>query len=131
MQHAAGLPTVPTRRSIIAPLLALLLGAGVAVGGYALIDDQGSTQVQDKVVFVDLPSPGQGVRGINDMTTATPSETPKVIPYLSHGLGVQTQDGASAKHEAGTAAAIASGGQDSDTAIGSDPHGPAAQLHAP
>jgi hypothetical protein len=130
MQHAARLPTVPTRRSIIAPLLALLLGAGLAVGGYALVDDQNGTQVQEEVVFVDLPGPGQGVRGIDDMATST-SATPNVIPYLSQGQGSQTLDGPSAKHESSTAGAIGSGGQDSDTAIASDPHGPAAQLHAP
>ena len=136
MQHAAGLPTVSTRRSILAPLIALVVGAAVAVGGYALIDDQDSAQVQDKVVFVDLPGPGEGVRGIDDTANAVPSDTPKVIPYLSHGQAPQTLDGASAKHEASTAAAIGSGSQDAGsqdagTANRTDPHGPAAQLHAP
>lgn len=132
MQHAASVPTVPTRRSIIAPLVALVVGAAAAVGGYALIDDQDSAQVTDKVVFVDLPGPGDGVRGIEDTAGSAPTDIrPSVVPYLSQGQGVQTTDGPSAKHEASTAAAIGSDTRDADGASRTDPHGPAAQLHAP
>jgi hypothetical protein len=66
--------------------VALVIGAAAAVGGYALIDDQGITQATGKVVFVETPGPGQGVRGIDDTAkAATVASTPKVAPFLTHG----------------------------------------------
>jgi hypothetical protein len=120
--------------------VALVIGAGVAVGGYALIDDQQTIQVPgDVVVVVETPGPGQGVRGIDDTAHApTASLQPQtVVPYLSHGAGVtagaigagvQTE---STKDEAVTAGAIGagSGSQADDTANRTDPHGPASALH--
>jgi hypothetical protein len=133
MQYAANLTTLPSRRSILAPLVALVVGAAAAVGGYALIDDQSTTvQAPDKVVFVDTPAPGVGVRGIDDMSTAATSSAPTaVVPYLSHGSGVPTGNGASAKHEASTAAAIGSGssGGDAAGANRTDIPGPVPGLH--
>jgi hypothetical protein len=156
MQYAAQRYTSLTRRSLLAPLVALLVGAAAAVGGYALIDDESTVvQAPDKVVFVDTPGPGEGVRGIDDMTTPPVSVQPQtVVPYLSHGLGLQSgeakhegstaaaigagsdsQSGeGEAKHEGSTAAAIGAGwdSQDADTANRTDPHGPAQFLrHAP
>ena len=132
MQYAATRTTLPSRRSILAPLVALLVGAAAAVGGYALIDNQDTVQAPGKVVFVDTPSPGAGVRGIDDMANATAltSTPPKVtVPYLSHGYGVQTGT-VSTTDEAATAAAIGSREvQDPSVANRTDPHGPAAQLH--
>jgi hypothetical protein len=128
MQYAATHSTLPSRRSILAPLVALVVGAAAAVGAYAVIDDQNTIQAPDKVVFVDTPGPGEGVRGINDMAAAPATRlTPKVVvPYLSHGIGVHATDstpkvaphlshggppasdrGGSTKDEAATAAAIA------------------------
>jgi len=132
MQYAASRTTLPSRRSILAPLVALLVGAAAAVGGYALIDNQDTVQAPGEVVFVDTPSPGAGVRGIDDMANATAltSTPPKVtVPYLSHGYGVQTGT-VSTTDEAATAAAIGSREvQDPSVANRTDPHGPAAQLH--
>jgi hypothetical protein len=132
MQYAATRTTLPSRRSILAPLVALLVGAAAAVGGYALIDNQDTVQAPGEVVFVDTPSPGAGVRGIDDMANATAltSTPPKVtVPYLSHGYGVQTGT-VSTTDEAATAAAIGSREvQDPSVANRTDPHGPAAQLH--
>jgi hypothetical protein len=114
----------------VAPLVALVIGAGAAVGGYALIDDQQTIQVPGDVLVVETPGPGQGVRGIDDMAHApTASLQPQiVVPYLSHGAGVQTE---STKDEARTAGAIGagSGSQADDTANRTDPHGPASALH--
>jgi hypothetical protein len=130
MEYAAPRYTSPPRRSLLAPLVALLVGAAAAVGGYTLIDDDSTVQAPDKVVFVDTPGPGEGVRGIDDMSTPTVAVAqPKVVvPYLSHGFGSQTGE---LKNEAATAAAISAGSstQDKDSANRTDPHGPAAQLH--
>jgi len=132
MQYAATRTTLPSRRSILAPLVALVVGAAAAVGGYALIDNQDTVQAPGKVVFVDTPSPGAGVRGIDDTANATAltSTPPKVVvPYLSHGYGVQMGT-VSTTDEAATAAAIGSREvQDPSVANRTDPHGPAAQLH--
>ena len=131
MEYAANPRTLPTRRTLVAPFVALLIGAAAAVGGYALIDNQDTVQAPDKVVFVDTPGPGEGVRGINDMAAApATSLTPKVVvPYLSHGYGVRTGT-VSTTDEAATAAAVGSrGGQDDGSANRTDPHGPAALLH--
>jgi hypothetical protein len=86
MQHAAAVPAVPTRRSIVAPLVALAAGAAIAVGGYALIDDQDSARLTEKVVFIETPGPGEGVRGIEDTANTAPTDAkPSPVPYLSHG----------------------------------------------
>jgi hypothetical protein len=79
MQYAADRFTIPSRRSIIAPLVALVIGAAAAVGGYALIDDQSTVSATDKVVFVEMPGPGEGVRGLDDTAkAATTDSTPEV-----------------------------------------------------
>ncbi len=151
MEYAAPRYQSPSRRSLIAPLVALLVGAGIAVGGNALFDDEATVQAPEKVVFVDTAGPGEGVRGIDDMAngSATIARPEVVVPYMSHGLGVQSGEG---KNEASTAAAISAGStsragqikdeaataaaigavsstQDEDSANRTDPHGPAAQLH--
>jgi hypothetical protein len=95
MEYAANPRTLSTGRTLVAPFVALLVGAAAAVGGYALIDNQDTVQAPGKVVFVDTPSPGAGVRGIDDManSAALTSTPPKVVvPYLSHGVGAQSSD---------------------------------------
>ncbi len=133
MEYAANPRTLPTRRTLVAPFVALLLGAAAAVGGYALIDNQDTVQAPGKVVFVDTPGPGAGVRGIDDTanSAALTSTPPKVVvPYLSHGAGVQTGN-VSTTDEAATAAAVGSRGGHDDATVANrtDPHGPAALLH--
>jgi hypothetical protein len=133
MEYAATRTTLPSRRSILVPLVALVVGAGAAVGGYALIDNQDTVQAPGKVVFVDTPGPGAGVRGIDDTanSAALTSTPPKVVvPYLSHGYGVQMGT-VSTTDEAATAAAVGSRGGQDDASVANrtDPHGPAAQLH--
>ena len=133
MEYAANPRTLPTRRTLVAPFVALLIGAAAAVGGYALIDNQDTVQAPGKVVFVDTPGPGAGVRGIDDManSAAVTSTPPKVVvPYLSHGIGVQTGT-VSTTDEAATAAAVGSRGGQDDASVANrtDPHGSAALLH--
>jgi hypothetical protein len=113
MQYAATRSTLPYRRSILAPLVALVVGAAAAVGGYALVDDQDTVQAPDKVVFVDPAAPGEGVGGIeHPLKSPTSDSTPKVAPYLSHG-GAPTSDGGGST-------------QDADGANPAYPHGPGA-----
>jgi hypothetical protein len=128
MEYAAQRYRSPSRRSLLAPLVGLLVGAGIAVGGYALFDDEATVQTSDRVVFVDTPGPGEGVRGLDDMAngSATIAQPKVVVPYMSHGLGT---DGGQAKNEASTAAAIGAGSQTQDTSIPTDPHRTAVQLH--
>ena len=130
MEYAANPRTLPTRRTLVAPFVALLIGAAAAVGGYALVDNQDTVQAPGKVVFVDTPGPGAGVRGIDDMAnfaalTSTPPTV--VVPYLSHGVGVQSSDSTPK-----VAPHLSHGGpptSDAGSANRTDPHGPAAQLH--
>ena len=130
MEYAANPRTLPTRRTLVAPFVALLIGAAAAVGGYALIDNQDTVQAPGKVVFVDTPGPGAGVRGIDDMAnSAALTSTPPtvVVPYLSHGVGVQSSDSTPK-----VAPYLSHGGpptSDAGSANRTDPHGPAAQLH--
>ena len=70
MEYAANPRTLPTRRTLVAPFVALLIGAAAAVGGYALIDNQDTVRAPGKIVFVDTPGPGAGVRGIDDMANS-------------------------------------------------------------
>jgi hypothetical protein len=112
MQYAAHLPALPSRRSVAAPVVALVLGAAAAVGGYALIDNQDVVPATaDKVVFVDTPGPGEGVRGIDDTAKAAAigSAPTKVAPYLTHGSAPASDD--------------------AERANRADPHWPAAGLH--
>jgi hypothetical protein len=53
MQYAARLPRRPSTRSLVIPLIALVVGAGAATGAYALIDDGGASASSTKYVVLD------------------------------------------------------------------------------
>ena len=92
MEYAARLTKVPSRRSIVVPLVALVLGAGVATGTYALIDNGSSTDSQ--VIVVERPGPhAADIAGKNEAATAAAIGRP----------GTQTADH---PNEAATAASI-------------------------
>ena len=95
MQYAERLPSLPSPNKLVAPLAALALGAAVATGAYALIDnDQISSSPSSKVIVLDSPAtPSAGVSAKNEAGTAAAIST---IPAPSAG--------ASAKDEAATAA---------------------------
>ena len=127
MEYAANRPTLPTRRSLVAPLVALLVGASVAIGGFALIDDENTVTVPGDVVF--MPGPGTGVRGLDDMANApkVDSRPTVVVPYLSHGIGVRSGDSTPK-----VAPYLTHGGpptSDPGGANRTDPHGHAPFLH--
>jgi len=157
MEYAARLPKVSSRRTIVAPIVALLVGAGAATGAYALIDNGGSITQPAKVIVVEKPGPNAAViPGKNEAGTAAAiSHAPNaaVIPgkneagtaaAISHAPNAAVIPG---KNEAGTAAAISqssgieprgskasatneqSDAQSAAEAVRTDPHGPANFLH--
>jgi hypothetical protein len=131
MEYAARLTRFPSRNTLVAPFVALVVGAGVATGAYALIDD-GSTATSEKVIVVEQPGPNAAnIPGKNEAGTAAAISGPQVA-------------GLTDKNEAATAAAISqhSGGielrgskasstPDQSTGIPSDPHAPAVSLRNP
>lgn len=97
MQYAERQPSLPSPQTLVAPLVALAIGAAVATGAYALIDnDQVASTPSPKVIVLDSPAtPSEGVSAKNEAGTATAIS---VTPVPSQGV--------SAKDEAATAAAV-------------------------
>ena len=94
MEYAARLTRSPSRSTIVAPLVALVVGAGVATGAYALIDDGNSTTAS-KVIVVEQPGPNAAeIPGKNEANTAA---------AITHQSPVTEIPG---KNESATAAAI-------------------------
>ena len=72
MQYTARLPFIPSPRSLAAPVAALAVGAAVATGAWALIDNE-TTVVQEpaQVIVLDTPAPaGPGLSAKNEAATA-------------------------------------------------------------
>jgi hypothetical protein len=71
MQYAARLTTLPSPKTFAVPLAALVLGAAVATGAYAIADDD-SAVVQEpaRVIVVDTPTVGEGVSVKDEAATA-------------------------------------------------------------
>jgi hypothetical protein len=115
MEYAARLIRFPSRQSIVAPLVALVVGAGVATGAYALIDD-GNTATASKVIVVEQPGPhAADIAGKNEASTAA---------AITQQQGDLQLRGSKAS-DSGT-----SGGTTADRAqeLRQDPHGPAVSL---
>jgi hypothetical protein len=72
MEYAARLPQLPTRKSMLAPVVALVLGAGAATGVYALVDNNDQvTPAAAKVIVVETPAAGTAdIPGKNEAATA-------------------------------------------------------------
>jgi hypothetical protein len=147
MQYAERLPALPAPRTIVAPLVALAIGAAAATGVYALLDDDpsGSQATAPKVIVTEPPAqPGPGVSAKNEAGVAAAIGSPAAT------------SASETKDEAGTAAAIgqSSGGtefrgskasefgtsqyrlaqpgtqldEEAQEARRTDPHGPASAL---
>ena len=99
MQYAERLTSVPSPKSVVVPLVALVLGAAAATGAYALIDNNEQVaQAPSNVIVLDTPAPaGEGTIAKNEAGTAAAIRTVSL-----------PGEGVSAKNEAGTAAAISS-----------------------
>jgi hypothetical protein len=134
-------------RSLLVPAIALVLGAGGAIGVYAVLDDTDVNVQPTRVVVADPPAqPGEGVAAKHEATTAAAIGTPGPSSSLEGkdegataaaiGTGSQTVTSSprtwlESKDEGSTASAIGNGSQtgtDQETANRTDPHGPAAAL---
>lgn len=136
MQHAQRLPALPPTRNLVAPVVALLVGAAAATGAYALIDDGALESIQPaRVIVVDAPSPPSLGVSVKDEAGTAAAVGERAAPASARSLGADSAasagQGTATKNEAGTAAAI-----DRETGTGlspdakesrrTDPHGPAA-----
>jgi hypothetical protein len=142
MEYAARLTRFPSRQTLVAPLVALVVGAGVATGAYALIDDGGTTTAS-KVVVVEQPGPHAAeIPGKNEAGTAaaisqsrpqsvTKDEAATAAAISQQPSGVELRGSkASATGIPSPAAAAASVGERARD-IRQDPHGPAVSLRNP
>jgi hypothetical protein len=119
MEYAARLPRTPSRRTIVAPLVALLVGAGAATGAYALIDDGNSPAQAAKVIVVETPGPhAADIPGKNEAGTAA-----AISP--SSGIELRGSKASAPSKQAFDAASSRSAAAEQRT----DPHGPASFLH--
>ena len=125
MEYAANLLSP---RSVLVPAIALVIGAGGAIGVYAALDDTDVNVEPTRVVVADPPAaPSEGVAAKHEAASAAAIATPADSPSTFAG-----------KDEAASAAAIGAdeghrgGGPpaeiDQATANRTDPHGPAAAL---
>ena len=97
MLYAERLPALPSARTIVVPVVALVIGAAAATATYAVLDEDtsGSQATATKVIVADSPAqPGAGVGAKNEAGVAAATGNPAVSPQT--GL----------KDEASTAAAI-------------------------
>jgi hypothetical protein len=136
MEYAARLPRTPSRQKLVAPIVALLVGAGVATGAYALIDNGGSTAQPAKVIVVETPGPNAAdIPGKNEAATAaaiSPSQAAAIpgkdesatAAAISRSSGVELRGS-----KASQSSQPASQAQSPAQAQRTDPHGPASFLH--
>jgi hypothetical protein len=121
MEYAARLTKVP---SVVTPLVTLLVGAAIATGAYALIDDS-STATATKTIVVEQPGPNAAdIPGKNESATAAAvSGSSAVIP------GHDESDTASAISQ--SSGVELRGSKASASAEPTDPHAPAVSLRNP
>jgi hypothetical protein len=124
MQYAERLPNLPATRTMLVSAIALVVGALVATGAYALIDGTDTGTQATKYIVVEQQAQGSAeIPGKNEATTAA---------------AISPQTGVASPDEAVTAAAISpqtgvaspdeAGGIPSPSAaeaLRTDPHGPA------
>lgn len=121
MEYAASLTRSPSRKTLVAPLVALVLGAGVATGAYALIDNTDTTTAS-KVIVVEQPGPhAADIPGKNEAGTAA------AISPQPGGIELRGSKASST----GTSSPLVSRSADRASEIRSDPHGPAISLRNP
>jgi hypothetical protein len=114
MEYAAHVPSLPSRKSMVAPVAALLIGAGIATGAYALIDDN-PVSSPGKVIVVEQPAQGSAqIPGKNEAATAAaigstaPSVTQVGKDEASTAAAIGTDSPAVTPNQAKDEAAIAS-----------------------
>jgi hypothetical protein len=71
MEYAARLPRLSSPKAMVAPVVALVIGAGVATGAYALIDNGDGAAEAAKVIVVQTPGPqAADIPGKDESATA-------------------------------------------------------------
>ena len=141
MEYAARLPRSPSRRTLVAPLVALLVGAGVATGAYALIDDNDVATQASKVIVVEQPAPGTAdIPGKNEAATAATiagATSVTDIPGKDEAVtaaGISQSGGVELRGSKASATSKQAFDADSTQSAAaeqrSDPHGPAASLRS-
>ena len=141
MEYAARLPRSPSRRTLVAPLVALLVGAGVATGAYALIDDNDVATQASKVIVVEQPAPGAAdIPGKNESATAATiagAGSVTDIPGKDEAVtaaGISQSGGVELRGSKASATSKQAFDADSTQSAAaeqrSDPHGPAASLRS-
>jgi hypothetical protein len=138
MEYAARLNKVPSRQSIVVPLVALVLGAGIATGTYALVDNGSSTDSQ--VVVVQRPGTHTAdIPGKNEATTAAavgrpgtltadhPNEAATAASISGEQGGIVPRGSKASAH--GIPSPSAASAQFREQQLREDPHGTANQLH--
>jgi hypothetical protein len=141
MEYAASLTRSPSRKTLVAPLVALVLGAGVATGAYALFDNSDTTTAS-KVIVVEQPGPhAADIPGKNEAGTAAAISGPQVAGNTGKNeaataAAISQQSGGvelrgSKASSTGTSSPLTSTATDRAGEIRSDPHGPAISLRTP
>jgi hypothetical protein len=122
MQYAERLPNP---RVMVAPIVALAIGAAAATGTYALVDGTGVDVQPTHVIVADTPAqPGQGVAAKDEAANAAAIGNPvssstslaKNEAATAAAVGNPAPDSSSfGKNEAATAAALGNPGSDSSS----------------
>lgn len=141
MEYAARLTRFPSRQSIVVPLVALVLGAGVATGTYALIDNS-STTTASKVIVVDRTGPHAAtIPGKNESATAAaiggtvpqtashPNEAATAVTISKSQSGIEGRG--SKASSTGIPSPSAASAEFRAQQLREDPHGTASQLRNP
>jgi hypothetical protein len=142
MEYAARLTRFPSRKTLVTPLVALVVGAGVATGAYALIDD-GNTTTASKVIVVEQPGPHAAeIPGKNEASTAAAispgsqaaevsgtNEAATAAAISKQQTGVELRG--SKASQTGIPSPAAASALDPAREIRQDPHGPAVSLRNP
>jgi hypothetical protein len=142
---------------MVAPAVALVIGAAAATGAYALLDNEQIELPTPKVIVAETPAqPSQGVGAKHEAATAAAIGTGAAsssfgkdeaasATAIGRGAAISGSSGAETKDEAATAAAIGNGielrgskasaagsstslSEEAETARRTDPHGPASAL---
>ena len=112
MQYAERLPNP---RVMVAPIVALAIGAAAATGTYALVDGTGVDVQPTHVIVADTPAqPGQGVAAKDEAANAAAIGNPvssstsfgKSEAATAAALGNASHSSSFGKNEAATAAAL-------------------------
>jgi hypothetical protein len=118
MEYAARLPRLPSRRAMVAPVVALVVGAGIATGTYALVDNGDGAAEASKVIVVQTPAPHSAdIPGKNESATAA---------AISQSGGIELRGS-----KASATSKQAFDAQSAAESQRSDPHGPAISLRNP